>query len=139
MWTAHVELRPPVRNDSCGLAVTFLAIIVLTAHRPSCCCRIVDKTVNAHWFLNIILSYFVLKTRNAGRQIYFFFGNPTQVIQMNLRQLLWGWEFIVVLFVCLFIYLFIYSSHYFNLLFLSAPCINSIKNTFYCSNWCTLL
>jgi len=20
-----------------------------------------------------------------------------------------------------------------------APCINSLKNTFYCSNWCTLL
>jgi len=24
-------------------------------------------------------------------------------------------------------------------IFTSAPCINSIKNTFYCSNWCTLL
>jgi len=23
--------------------------------------------------------------------------------------------------------------------FILAPCINSIKDTFYCSNWCTLL
>jgi len=24
-------------------------------------------------------------------------------------------------------------------IFMFAPCISSIKNTFYCSNWCTLL
>jgi len=26
-----------------------------------------------------------------------------------------------------------------NTIFIFAPFINSIKNTFYCSNWCTLL
>jgi len=26
-----------------------------------------------------------------------------------------------------------------HIIFIFAPCINSIKNTFYCSNWCTLL
>ena len=36
-------------------------------------------------------------------------------------------------------YSFLLNHHPVLTIFMFAPCINIIKNTFYCSNWCTLL